>query len=457
MRSVIVPGAGGSTNEDRTVNNSDDDLRQAIALFRYGVIADLVHLPLGTPGIGDKLRDKASQPYTIPGSDRTHVAAETIRGWIRLYRYGGFEALYPKPRTDRGQPRRLPPEVAERLIALKVDNPAWSVRAVIKAAREGGVDHPLAPSTVHRLFSRGGLFDKKPPDGADRRRFAFRDAGELWMSDVMHGPKVRLGRSRRKAYLIAFIDDATRVVPFAAFATAENIQAFLPVFKNALIRRGLPQRLYVDNGAAYRSRQLVLICAKLGVALVHARPYQPAGKGKIERYFRTLRAGWLNHLDAQALDSLQTLNRSLWAWIEGEYHNTPHRGIEGRTPLEQWALASAAVRYPDATLDLDDIFLFEARRRVHKDRTVSLNGRLYEVDPLLVGQRVILRYDPEAPPTRPLDVVHDGKPAGKATRLDAYANTAVKRGYPSRQIEADDPAPEPPPSPLAMRKLKEDD
>ena len=457
MRSVIVPGAGGSTNEDRTVNNSDDDLRQAIALFRYGVIADLVHLPLGTPGIGDKLRDKASQPYTIPGSDRTHVAAETIRGWIRLYRYGGFEALYPKPRTDRGQPRRLPPEVAERLIALKVDNPAWSVRAVIKAAREGGVDHPLAPSTVHRLFSRGGLFDKKPPDGADRRRFAFRDAGELWMSDVMHGPKVRLGQSRRKTYLIAFIDDATRVIPFAAFATAENIQAFLPVFKNALIRRGLPQRLYVDNGAAYRSRQLVLICAKLGVALVHARPYQPAGKGKIERYFRTLRAGWLNHLDAQALDSLQTLNRSLWAWIEGEYHNTPHRGIEGRTPLEQWALASAAVRYPDATLDLDDIFLFEARRRVHKDRTVSLNGRLYEVDPLLVGQRVILRYDPEAPPTRPLDVVHDGKPAGKATRLDAYANTAVKRGYPSRQIEADDPAPEPPPSPLAMRKLKEDD
>ena len=457
MRSVIVPGAGGPTNEDRTVNNSDDDLRQAIALFRYGVIADLVHLPLGTPGIGDKLRDKASQPYTIPGSERTHVAAETIRGWIRLYRYGGFEALYPKPRTDRGQPRRLPPEVAERLIALKVDNPAWSVRAVIKAAREGGVDHPLAPSTVHRLFSRGGLFDKKPPDGADRRRFAFRDAGELWMSDVMHGPKVRLGRSRRKAYLIAFIDDATRVIPFAAFATAENIQAFLPVFKNALIRRGLPQRLYVDNGAAYRSRQLVLICAKLGVALVHARPYQPAGKGKIERYFRTLRAGWLNHLDAQALDSLQTLNRSLWAWIEGEYHNTPHRGIEGRTPLEQWALASAAVRYPDATFDLDEIFLFEARRRVHKDRTVSLNGRLYEVDPLLVGQRVILRYDPEAPPTRPLDVVHDGKPAGKATRLDAYANTAVKRGYPSRQIEADDPAPEPPPSPLAMRKLKEDD
>ena len=439
------------------MTDPDDDLRQAIALFRYGVIADLVHLPLGTKGIGDKLRDKAGQPYTIPGTDRTRVAADTIRGWIKLYRDGGFDALYPKPRTDRGQPRRLPPEVAERLVALKTENPACSVRIIIGKARAEGIDQPLAPSTVHRLFSREGLFDRAPPDGADRRRFAFRDAGELWMSDVMHGPKVRHGRSRRKSYLVAFIDDATRVIPFAAFADAENVQAFLPIFKNALIRRGLPQRLYVDNGANYRSRQLALVCARLGIVLVHARPYQPAGKGKIERFFRTLRAGWLSHLDTRDLDSLQTLNRSLWAWIEGEYHNTPHRGLDGRAPLEQWALASAGVRYPDATLELDEIFLFEARRLVHKDRTVSLNGRLYEVDPLLVGQRVVLRYDPDAPPSRPLDVVHGGKPAGKATRLDAYANTAVKRVHHTKQIEPGDPAPEPPPSPLAMRKFKEED
>ena len=439
------------------MNDRDDELRQTTALFRYGLIADLVHLPLGAPGTAAKLSDKAGQTYAIPGTTRTRVAANTMRDWIRLYRDGGFEALYPKPRADRGQPRRMPPEVAHRLVGLKADNPTWSVRSVIRAAIEDGIDHPLAASTVHRLFSREGLFDRKPPDGADRRRFAFRDAGELWMSDVMHGPKVRHGKSRRKTYLIAFIDDATRIVPFAAFDTAENIQAFLPVFRNAIIRRGIPQRLYVDNGASYRSRHLALVCARLGIALIHARPYQPAGKGKIERWFRTLRAGWLAHLDAPVLDSLQTLNRSLWAWIEGEYHNTPHRGLEGRTPLEQWALASAGVRYPDATLDLNDTFLFEVKRRVHKDRTVSLHGRLYEVDALLVGQNVILRYDPGAPPSRPLDVVHDGKPAGKATRLDAYANTAVKRGYPSGRIEPGDPAPEPPPSPLAMRKFKKED
>ena len=443
-------------NEDLTVKDADDDLRQQIALFRYTLIADLAHLPVGTPGTGAMMRAKAEKTYTIPGTTRTRVAAETMRHWINDYRRGGFEALYPKPRTDRGKPRRLPAEVAERLITLKTENEALSVKAIIQKAREEGIDHYLASSTVHRLFSREGLFDKKPPDGEDRRRFAFQNAGELWMSDVMHGPKVRDGRGRRKTYLIAFIDDATRVIPFAAFAMSENIQAFLPVFKSALIRRGLPARLYVDNGSAYRSRHLSLVCAKLGVALIHARAFQPAGKGKIERWFRTLRAGWLSHLGDDVLGSLQTLNSSLWAWIEGEYHNSPHRGLEeGRTPLEQWALASAGVRYPDATMDLDDLFLFEAKRRVYKDRTVSLNGRVYEVDTVLVGENVILRYDPAAPPARPLDVVHDGKPAGKATPLDAYANTAVRRTRPAKEIGPDEPAPEPRPSPLNLRKLKD--
>ena len=214
-------------------------------------------------------------------------------------------------------------------------------------------------------------------------------------------------------------------------------------------------RLFVDNGANYRSQQLALVCAKLGIALIHSRPYQPAGKGKIERFFRTLRAAVLAHLTAEATESLETLNRTLWAWVEGEYHQSPHRGLDGRTPLDQWALAGHDVRYPDPGTDLDDLFLFEAKRRVMKDRTVSLHGRLYEVDAVLVGQTVTLRYDPDAPPSRPIEVVHDAKPAGTATRLDAYANTAVKRDRPSWQLHCSTPAREPDPSPLAMRHLKE--
>ena len=316
------------------MHHPDEELREAVALFRYGLIADVLRLPLGSREIRRTLNEKSQRTYTIPGTRRTRVAVETMRDWLSLYRTGGFEALYPKTRTDRGRPRRMPPEVAELLVALKSEQPARSVKALIEAARERGADHPLAPSTVHRLLSREGLLDKRPgePVATDRRRFAFRDAGEMWMSDVMHGPKVRDGRRRRKTFLIAFIDDATRVITFAAFAFAENTTAFLPVFKHAIARRGLPARLYVDNGANFRSRQLALVCAKLGIALIHARPYQPAGKGKIERFFRTLRAAWLAHLGAEATESLETLNRTLWAWVEGEYHLSPHRGLDGRTP-----------------------------------------------------------------------------------------------------------------------------
>lgn len=207
----------------------------------------------------------------------------------------------------------------------------------------------------------------------------------------------------------------------------------------------------MDNGANYRSRHLALVCAKLGIALIHARPYQPAGKGKIERWFRTLRAGWLRHLEMDTIDGIEALNRALAGWVEGEYHQSPHRGLDGQSPLDRWAAAGAEVRYPDAAgLDLDELFLFETKRRVLKDRTLSLHGQLYEADATLIGCTVTVRYDPAAPRTRALQLVHEGRPAGQATPLDAYANTAVKRG----RIERGDT--EPPRSRLSIRRLKEE-
>ena len=207
----------------------------------------------------------------------------------------------------------------------------------------------------------------------------------------------------------------------------------------------------MDNGANYRSRHLALVCAKLGVALIHSRPHQPQGRGKIERWFRSVRAQLLTRLSAEDTASLEAINRRVWAFIEGEYHHTPHRGLDGMTPLEQWALVGDRVNYPTPTLALDELFLFEAKRRVMNDRTVSLNGHLYEVDAMLVGETVTLRYDPAVPPTRALAVVHQGQPAGQATPLDAYANTTVRRNRPSWRLETDTPPPQPPPSRLTLR------
>jgi putative transposase len=438
---------------------NDSDQGHAVALFRYGLIADLVQLQPGSKGLYALIAQKAAGEYSIPGSTRTRVAEETIRDWLKAYRRGGFDALLPKPRADRGQSRSLPPEAVDALLEVKEGNPALSVQLVIREARkrpEVPPDLPLPNSTVHRLLARHGLMDKPrgEQNDADRRRFAFQQAGELWMSDVMHGPSVFVGaRTKRKTYLIAFIDDATRVIPYAAFTLAENTAAFLPVLKQAIARRGLPQRLYVDNGANYRSQHLALVCAKLGIALIHARPYRPQGKGKIERWFKTVRGQLVTRLQAQDTATLAALNRRLWAWVEGEYHHAPHRALGATTPLEQWGQTGEAVRFPEPDLDLDDLFLFEAQRKVQKDRTVSLNGVLYEVDAALVGEKVTLRFDPGAAPERPVQVCHQGKLVEQARPVQTYANCFVKRNRPSWTLDVDGPAPEPAPSGLKLRKL----
>ena len=416
------------------MNDEQTKLYERVALFRHGLIARLLPDDLTPHQRQREINRIVADIHDIPGTLRTRVAESTLRGWLRDYRSGGFEALKPKKRIDAGHPRALPPVLVERLLQLKEQDPDRSIRAIIHQLRDDGhITHeqPVPVSTVHRLFQQhgfgGGCASNAQGGGEDRRRFAYQRAGQLWMSDVMHGPAiVKDGRRKHKTYLIAFLDDATRVIPHAEFAFAENTRSFLPVFKQALLRRGIPERLYVDNGANYRSHQFAVICAKLGVALIHARPFQPQGKGKIERFFRTCRAQLMTRLTEQDQVSLEALNRRLAGWIEGEYHDTPHRGLEQQTPLERWSTNTEQLRYPDPSMDLDDLFLFEDQRTVHKDRTVSLHGRLYEVDTTLIGQRVTLRYDPSRPEA-PVQVVHQGQFIEQARQVDLYANCQVKR------------------------------
>jgi len=267
------------------------------------------------------------------------------------------------------------------------------------------------------------------------------------MSDVMHGPAVLVeGKKKRKTYLLATLDDATRLVPFATFALSESTAAFLPVLEQAIRRRGLPKRLYVDNGAVYRSHHLSLVCAKLGVTLIHARPYLPQGKGKIERFFRTCRLQLLPVLGEADMSSVEALNRRLWGWVEGEYHQSPHKGLDGETPADRWARSSDEVTMCG---ELGELFLFEQKRRVQKDRTVSLYGVVYEVDAALVGETVTLRFDP-AKLGRPVQVWHRGERAQDAKRVDVYANCFVRRDHASKRLTGATP-PDAPAAGLNLR------
>jgi len=194
-----------------------------------------------------------------------------------------------------------------------------------------------------------------------------------------------------------------------------------------VLRRGAARRLFVDNGSVFRSHQLALACAKLGITLIHARPYHAEAKGKIERWFRTARMQLLPLLGPGDLASLDALNRRLWTWVEGEYHHSPHRSLDGQTPLDRWSALADEVRYLGA--DFDDLFLQEAKRKVAKDRTVSLDGVVYEVDATLVGETVLLRYDP-AKPGRQVQVWAKGVPVQDAKVVDVHANCFVRRERP---------------------------
>ncbi len=260
--------------------DEDKDLRREVALFRFRLIGPLVHLPAGSDELAAGLRAIAAREHESPASRRRRVALGTLREWLRRYRQGGFEALHPKERSDRHQSRSLPAAVVALLTGIKEREPHLTVKAVIRQARDSGQVPDavrLAHSTVNRLLKQAGLMDRPAPepDPRDRRRFSWPAANELWQSDVMHGPKIAAagpGRRQAKAYLLAFLDDATRVVPHAACAYSESVESFLPVFRQAILKRGAPLRLYCDNGANYRSKHLQVVCAQLGTSLIHARP-----------------------------------------------------------------------------------------------------------------------------------------------------------------------------------------
>lgn len=422
-----------------------EELRKRVALFRYGVIADLVHLPSGQRGLYKLLAEKAEREHEIPGSLRRHVAVETMRGWLADYRRGGFDALLPRVRADAGSARSIPPEVVDLLCHAKDEHPDLSVPLAIAFVRKHHADRvpsdlPLPESTVHRLLARRGLTKKRAPDDGtskDRRRFEFEHAGDLWTSDVMYGTKIRVDGKLRQTYLIALLDDATRVVPYASFALSEGTNAYLAVLEQAIRRRGIPKRLYVDNGAAFRSKHLALVCAKLGIALIHARPYMPQGKGKIERWFRTVRMQFMPMMKLENATTLEQLNRSLAAWVEGDYHHAEHKGLGGESPASRWARCSDDVRLCES--NVGQHFLAEAKRSVQRDRTVTLDGVAFEVDAALVGERVLLRYDGARPPARrTVEVWHRGARVEVARRVDTLGNCFVKRNVTTKNIEFHD-------------------
>jgi len=308
------------------------------------------------------------------------------------------------------------------LIALRKDMPTASVSKLIdqmnrqKLVTQGVV---LNKSTVYRFLHQHDLMKKSLSKPKDRRKFEAELPNDLWQSDVMHGPKVDVEGRLRKTYLIAIIDDHSRLIVYAHFYLSEKLASYLDVLEKSLAKRGLPRKLYVDNGAAFRSRHLEYITASLGIALIHSKPYTPQGKGKIERWFRTVRTGFLYNYTTTTLTEL---NVRFDIWLNEDYHQKKHSST-GQTPFDRFTSQMHCMRTSPA--DLKDYFRKVSLRRINKDRSITLNGRLYEGPVALIGKRVELLYHETEP--EKVEVKYKNKSFGIAHPVNLNVNCRIKR------------------------------
>lgn len=375
------------------------DLNTEIALFRYGLIAPLVHTPPDTGQQERLLREIASRTYCIPGSSRTHVSVTTLRRYLKTYRAHGFEALRPAPRADAGAPRAFPPEVLAKAIALREEQPARTTQTWVDILQRDERLHLPRALNVHTLTShlrrRGKTRRVLAQTGRAYRRFERDPVNALWQGDALVGPWLPDPNSpgrKRRAHLFCFLDDHSRLVPYAEFFFDEALPRLERVLKVALLRRGVPHAVYVDNGQVYSSTQFSAACATLGIQRIQTAPYSPEAKGKQERFFATLRAQFLPEVEASNLTTLTDLNESLWAWLECIYHQHEHSETR-QTPLARYTAGLEHVRHADPET-VRRAFLWRDKRKVRKDATLALQGNRYQVEPNLVGRTLELRFDP---------------------------------------------------------------
>src|SRR5437667_8791955 len=373
-----------------------DAKAEKLALFRYGLVAPLVLEALPRGELTRRAQEIAARHYDIPGSKRISISVDTLLDWALRYCTGGFDALAPKPRQDRGQSRALTPQLADLIERLKRENPHRTGTTLLRElALSSGQNSPgVSASTLYRFLKQRGLTERQLLVPPAHKKFEAQTSNQIWQADMLFGPYVqRPGGGKMQAFLHATLDDASRLIPHAQFYPSQGLDASLDCLRQGIAARGVPIRLYMDNAKMYRSPQLERIAASLGTLVIHSRPYQPEGRGKIERFFRTSREQFLTNLDPKHPLSLEELNDRLWIWIENVYHRSEHSAL-GTTPLLRWQRDIEQVRQLPPSTDLRRLFFHRLHRLVRRDSTFLLHNLLYEAPPHLAGHTVEVRFDP---------------------------------------------------------------
>ncbi len=398
------------------MKKEDDRTKQA--LERYTAVA-----PAAKSGMS---REEASEAWTEiremrarnVSSGAPDVSMRTLRRWAAAYRDEGLEGLYRKERSDTGSARALRSNVFQRAIELKEELPGRSVRQIIDIMTAEGTIEPgeVARSTLGRHLKEAGMMDipKRTPKGTSR--FVKARPNQLWQGDIKYGPYVPDASGKpRRTYLFAFIDDCSRLIPHAEFYFDQKGHSLESCVRQGIVKRGVPEAVFVDNGKVFVSHVFRVACATLGVRHLTAAPYSPQGKGKIERWIGFADSSFIQELRVSPALSLQELNDRFWVWLEEFYHRRPHSSLGGKSPLEAWQAGIGEVRIgtPEA---ITEAFLHSAERKVDHTGCISFRGQLYSVGVEHADRKVLLRYDPSD--LGRIDAFHKGERVAEAKPIE---------------------------------------
>jgi transposase InsO family protein len=414
----------------------DPKIANAVGLLRHQIISPVL-MDRGAAQLAH-FRKLATRDFEVPGKGPRRFTATTMKGWLYRYRKYGFSGLVPKTRKDSGAFRKITPEMRRLITELRNEHLNSSCVKVYDRclAKDLLGEPPICMETFRNFLKREGLYQRR--ETVPRKRFEMNYFGELWTCDFMHGPMVAVepgSKRKRKAILLAIIDDHSRLIVGHRFGFFENTRLIEQVFKDAIISHGLPDRLYCDNGPSFSSQYLDRVCAYLGIGLVHSKPYDSPSRGKIERFFRTVRSSFLDDVREDAVPAwdLNSLNEAFATWIRA-YHHGHHHGISAR-PIDRYQISIR--EYPKRRVSeeqLDEFFLVSFERLVGKDCTVSMNTVVYEVPAQFIGKRVELKFSQETPTeiflydngvritrVRPVDSRHNGKNYKPTPRISDVA------------------------------------
>lgn len=402
--------------------STEDEARQ-VALFRFSIIAPLVTNCHAFESKNAYFREVATKEYTLPSGKKVYYSPKTFLAWYLDYVHYGFDGLIPKTRNDLGQSRNLNDSSKDKIIELKQQFPHITGKAIYNRLIEDNIicAKDVSIATVYRFLKSKKL---KNLSTVERKAFEMEHSNDCWQCDTSHGPVIKIDGKKQQTYLIQIIDDASRLIVGCQFFLNDNAINFQAVLKQAIKTYGIPKKIFVDNGTPYKNLQFQTICASIGSILIHAKPYSPQSKGKIERSFRTVKDNFLNCIDWNSFSSIKQLNDQYYTYVNSEYNNNIHSSINN-SPKKRFLEDYNLLKFVASDEILNEYFLHSFNRKVASDSTIQLLGIQFEVPSIYIGQKIIVKLNPSF-----LDVAYiydNGKKTQTIHPVNKVDNSHIKR------------------------------